>query len=313
MLNIKNLTVYSEANKIKNYLLNDICFKLDKGDCLGIYGRSGSGKSTLAKALLEIYDNNVYRENGEILLDNQPFNLNFRGKKISIIFQNPNTYLNPLMKVGKQIEEMLTYHFKMEKKLAKEKVLSLMNKVGISNPDKIYTYYPNEISGGTQQKICLCISLICEPQILILDESTSYLDKDSKKEILDLIKRLQKENNFTLIMISHDLKEIYEACNKIAILRNGVMIEFGKKDEIVLNPSHPFTIELLIDYLSFYINTEKFTCPLMEIENIKPASFTMISDTHYVRNWYFDKRSLPINLPNNIEKIKEKIYESLNN
>lgn len=311
MLKVKNITVYSKNDNNKIYLLNDISFNLNTGDCLGIFGKSGSGKSTLAKALLEIYDNNVYLEKGQIFVNNDLFNKKFRGTKISLLFQNPNSYLNPLMKIGKQIEEMLTYHEKCSKKEAKIKVLNLMSEVGIENPETIYSYFPNEISGGTQQRICLCISLICNPKILILDECTSHLDKKSKEDILLLIKKLQSKRNFSLIFISHDLKEIYKMCNKIAILRNGFMIEFGNKDEIILNPIHPHTIELLINYLSFHENIESFICPLMNVEILKPAPFTMISDTHYVRNWYFNKQALPIILPRNIEQIKEKIYESL--
>lgn len=313
MLEIKNLTVYTKNKEDKRYLLNDICFSLNKGDCLGIYGRSGSGKSTLAKAILHIFDNNIFLENGDILLNKENFNNDFRGKRISLLFQNPNTYLNPLMKVGKQVEEMLTYHFKIDKKEAKEKVIYMFDKVGIDNPMQMYNYYPNEISGGTKQKVCLCISLICEPEVLILDESTSYLDSNSKKSFLEVVKSLQLEKNFILVIISHDLKELYTMCNKLAILRNGHMIEFATTKEILSNPVHPHTVELLIDYLRYYINIDSFVCPLMKIETLKCAPFTMISDTHYVRSWYLNKNSIDIKLPRNFEEIKEKIYENLNN
>jgi len=221
MFKVENLTVYYLNKKEKHYLLNDVCFSINQGDCLGIISKSGDGKSTLAKALLKIYDNNVYLESGNIYLNNEELEASSRGKEISLLFQNPNSYLNPSMKVGKQIDEMLIYHFKEKKNTAKQKAIELMEEAGINNASTIYNYYPHEISGGMQQRISLCIALICRPKVLILDECTSYLDKESKLNILSLIKELQLRHKFTLIMISHDFKEIYSSCNKIAIMRKG--------------------------------------------------------------------------------------------
>lgn len=310
MLEVNNLSVCTFD---KNYLLRDICFKLSCGDSLGIIGKSGDGKSTLAKAIIGIYDNGVSCETGSIIYNSKLFSNDLRGKVFSLMFQNPNTYLNPLIKVGKQISEMLTYHYKDDKKVAKDKTIALMKKVGLPNPEKLYNYYPYELSGGMQQKICLCISLICKPKVLIMDESTSFLDKESEKEILKLIKEFQKEYGFILIMISHDFKLIYSMCNKIAIMRKGQMIELGKKDEIILNPIHPYTVELLCNYFSFYKDIETFECPLMNIELEECPSIVNISKTHYVRSFYLDPRAIKINYPKNIESIKEEIYESLRN
>lgn len=313
MLRVDNLSLYYMNKKKKIYLLKDICFSLNKGDSLGIIGKSGDGKSTLAKSLLKMHDTNTILESGKIYLNNQEINETFRGTKISLIFQNPNSYLNPLMKVGKQIEEMLTFHLKENKKSAKEKTLNIMKELKIDNPKQIYNYYPHEISGGTQQKICLCISLICNPEIIILDESTSYLDNVSKKEILNLIKSLQEKYKFTLIFISHDFNEIYKVCNKIAIMRKGKMIEFAFKDEIILNPIHPYTIELLCDYLRYYKNIPSFTVPLMEIEELYTPPITQISPSHYVRSFYLYNKAIKIKLPLEYKEIKEKIYENIRN
>lgn len=311
MLTVNNLSVYTSTDK--KYLLRDICFSLNDGDSLGIIGKSGEGKSTLAKALIEIYDNGVSRETGTIIFNSQIFSSNLRGKVFSLIFQNPNTYLNPLMKIGKQISEMLIYHHKENKKVAKDKAIDLTKKVGLPNPEKLYNYYPYELSGGMKQKVCLCISLICKPKVLIMDESTSYLDKGSENEFLNLIKQFQKEYGFILIMISHDFKLIYSMCNKIAIMRKGQMIEFGNKDEIILTPNHPYTIELLCNYLSFYKDIENFECPLMNMELEKCPPVTYISKTHYVISWYLGSNAPNVNYPKNIEKIKEDIYESFRN
>jgi len=186
-----------------------------------------------------------------------------------------------------------------------------MEKMNIENAKIIYNYYPYEISGGTKQKICLCISLICNPDILILDESTSYLDKNTKNIILKLIKDLQIEYKFTLIMISHDFKEIYKMCDKVAIMKKGEMIEFGKKEEIIFNPLHPYTIEILCDYLRYYKDVENFVCPSINSQ-ISPPYITMVSDTHYVRSNFLND-NYKINLPSNLKKIKEEIHETLKN
>lgn len=307
MLNIQNLYLYTLNKKDKTYLLKDICFSLSDGDCLGIIGKSGDGKSTLAKSLLKIYDRGVYYESGTITLNGEIIKESDRGKLISIVFQNPNSYLNPLMKVGKQIDEMLIYHFKENKTIAKEKTIEIMEELKIQNADKIYNKYPHEISGGIQQRICIAIALICHPKVLILDESTSYLDKESKSEILNLIKMMQEKYKFTIIMISHDFKEIYSMCNKIAIMHKGMIVEFGNKDEIILNTCHPYSFELLLDYLKYHENISIKITPYLFEGNI--TSIRNISPSHYIRVPNESK----IFLPTNSKIIKEKVYELIRN
>ena len=299
MIKIKNLFVYMKDTP----LLKDVNFALNESESLGIIGKSGCGKSTLAKAIVNIFDNDRFYKEGEISIYNHAFENNMRGNMISLMFQNPNTYLNPTMKIGKQISEMLIYHKQYNKQLAKEKTLSFMNKIGLDS--KYYNYYPFELSGGLQQKVCLCISLICEPKILILDESTSYLDHENKELILHLIKTLQKEYKFTLIMISHDFKEIYNYCDKIAVMKDGEIIEFGKKNEIILNPYHPHTIELLALYLSYFKDIDY---PILNSNlNEESSLINIISDSHYFKG-VANKQ-----IKSNYSKIKEAVYENLNN
>lgn len=296
MINIKNITIKSN----NNYILNNLSFTLNKGDCLGVIGLSGCGKSTLAKALLNIIDDNLEVINNEIYINGVLFDNSMRGKVISLLFQNPNSYLNPLITVGKQISEMLIYHKNMNKKDAKRETINFMKNFSLS--EEIYDYYPFELSGGMQQKICLCICLICNPDILVLDECTSYLDANSKRNILDFIFKLQKENHFTIIMISHDFKEIYKYCNKIAVMKKGEIIEFGDKNEIILDPYHNHTIELLSIYLSFYRNI-----PVLK-ENIDRndcSRITHINDSHYFKG-SFNKE-----IKDSYIKIKEEVYEHI--
>lgn len=294
MIDIKNITI----KKDNKYILNNLSFNLNRGDCLGVIGLSGCGKSTLAKALLNIIDNDLKVVSNEIYVDGIPFDNSMRGKVISLLFQNPNSYLNPLMTVGKQIAEMLIYHKNMNKKDAKKETINFMKNFSLS--EEIYDYYPFELSGGMQQKICLCICLICNPDIVVLDECTSYLDVDSKKDILDFIFKLQKENHFTIIMISHDFKEIYKYCNKIAVMKKGEIIEFGNKNEIILDPYHNHTIELLSIYLSFYRSISILKENITSNDHIK---ISHISDSHYF------KGSVSKKAKDSYFKIKEEVYE----
>ena len=307
MFKVENLSLYTINQKEKLSLLNDISFSLNQGDSLGIIGKSGEGKSTLAKALLKIYDKGVFYESGTITLDNNDTQKSDRGKYISIVFQSPNSYLNPSMKVGKQIGEMLIYHFKENKKLAKEKTIKFMEELGIENAKQTYEKYPHEISGGMQQKICLAIALICHPKVVILDESTSYLDEKSKSDILQLLKIMQEKYKFTLIMISHDFKEIYSMCDKIAIIHKGMIVEFGHKDEVILSACHPYSFELLLDYLRYHENIDFESYYYSNLENSNSLPILDLSPTHYARV------NTSATMPSNAQIIKEKVYEIIRN
>lgn len=304
MLTVKRLSAYTFNNK-RSHLLKDISFSINKNDSLGIIGKSGDGKSTLAKALLNICDKNVYIESDGIFLNDEQLNKKHIGKKISLVFQNPNSYLNPNMKVGMQIQEMLLIHCKDDKKIAKEKTLTTMKEVGIENASEVYDYYPYQISGGIKQKICLCIAIICKPEVVILDEALSYLDEISKEEIFCLLNTLKEKYNFTLIFISHDFKEIYKLCNKIAVIKKGSIIEFGLKDEVIFNARHPYTLELLYYFVRYYKNIPliSFTEKCEDSESLGDIK---LSETHYFKNF---QPSDYADLIKKISALKENIYE----
>lgn len=309
MLNINHLSVYFNNGNDKIYLLNDISLFLNKNDSLGIIGKSGDGKSTLAKALLNIYDKNVYLESGTIMLNDEKVTQTHIGKKISLVFQNPNSYLNPNMKVGKQIQEMLLIHDKDNKRTAKEKTLTIMKEIGIENASEVYNYYPYQISGGIKQKICLCIALICKPDVIILDEALSYLDEISKSEIIALLKKLKEKYKFSLIFISHDFKEIYQLCDKIAVIKKGEIVEFGLKDEIIFNAHHPYTLELLYYFVRYYKNIPSisFCNTYLDSNNLYPKK---ISDTHYFKNYQSNDGAYLIE---KAQVLKENLYEIIAN
>lgn len=305
MFTVKDLCVFYTYNKEKHYILKDISFSLDQGDCLGIIGKSGDGKSTLAKSLLKLFDPNTTFEKGTIELNNKEVSLKDRGTKISLLFQNPNSYLNPLMKIGAQISEMLIYHNKDKKDIAKEKSLKFMKEVGIENAEYVYNLYPHELSGGMQQRLCLCMTLICKPQILILDECTSFLDKKSQEIILNIIKKLQKEYKFTIILISHDFNEISFICNKIAIIKKGQVVEFGEINEVINSPLHPYTMEIFYDYLRYYKNIEYIDFTHENSDDY----IKYISKTHFVKSI----KETNINYEHNYSLIKEQLYETIRN
>lgn len=305
MFTVKDLCVFYTYKKEKHYILKDVNFSLNQGDCLGVIGKSGDGKSTLAKSLLKLFDSNITLEKGTIELNNKEISHKDRGTKISLLFQNPNSYLNPLMKIGPQISEMLIYHHKYKKNIAKEKSLKFMKDVGIENNEEVYNLYPHELSGGMQQRLCLCMTLICKPEILILDECTSFLDKESREIILNIIKKLQKEYNFTIILISHDFNEISFICNKIAILKKGQIIEFGEINEVINSPIHPYTMEIFYDYLRYYKNIEYINFTHEDGDDC----IRYISKTHFVK----PIKEVTINYEYNYSLIKEQLYDTIRN
>lgn len=309
MLTVKNLSVYFNNNNEKSYLLKDISFSINENDSLGIIGKSGDGKSTLAKALLNIYDKNVYLESGVLTLNNEQITKKHIGKKISLVFQNPNSYLNPNMKVGKQIQEMLLIHCKENRKVSKEKTLNIMEEMGIENPKEVYNYYPYQISGGIKQKISLCIAFICNPDVVILDEALSYLDKKSKEEIFSLLKKLKEKYKFILIFISHDFKEIYQLCNKIAVIKKGRIVEMGLNDEIVFNAKHIYTQELLYYFVRYYKNVPLISFNEKE-ENIDNSKLVKLNATHYFINYQPNGHSGLAEMPS---ALKENLYEIIRN
>ena len=169
----------------------------------------------------------------------------FRGNKVSMIFQNPMTCLNPVYSIGNQLSEAILCHQKVEKKEAWDKSIEMLKLVGINNPEKRMKQYPHELSGGMRQRVMIAMGLICDPKLLIADEPTTALDVTIQAQILELIKKLQEERKMSVIFITHNLGVVAEVCDKVSVMYAGKIVEQGSVDDIFYNPSHPYTLGLM--------------------------------------------------------------------
>ncbi len=252
LLEIKDLKVsfFTHAGEVK--AVGGISYDIGHGEIMGIVGESGSGKSVEAYTIIgllqspgKVVGGEVIFE-GENILDYTPEQMEeFRGNKVSMIFQNPMTCLNPVYTIGNQLTEALLCHKKMEKKVAWDKAIEMLELVGINNPDKRMKQYPHELSGGMRQRVMIAMGLICDPMLLIADEPTTALDVTIQAQILELIRKLQKERQMSVIFITHNLGVVAEVCDKVSVMYAGKIVEQGTVDDIFYNPSHPYTLGLM--------------------------------------------------------------------
>lgn len=252
MLQVKNLhtSFFTDAGEVR--AVNGISYNLDAGKVLGIVGESGSGKSVSAYSILRILTDTGRVTEGEVLFKGENIleyteqqMQKFRGSRISIIFQDPMTCLNPTFTIGNQLMEAILLHTDRNKKEAEERAIEMLRLVGISEPEKRMKQYPFEHSGGMRQRVMIAMALACEPDILIADEPTTALDVTIQAQILDLIQDLQKQMGMAVIMITHDLGVIADMCDEIIVMYGGKVCERGTTDEIFYNPRHEYTKGLI--------------------------------------------------------------------
>ncbi|MEJ6348564.1 ABC transporter ATP-binding protein [Holzapfeliella sp. He02] len=232
--------------------VDDVSLTLKKNEILAIVGESGSGKSTLASSIIGLYDQKNTRVRGDILFDelnlvglNESLFNRIRGKEIGMIFQDPLAALNPLMRIGAQIEETLYYHTKLDEKARKKRVLELLDQVGIPDPARISRQYPHELSGGMRQRVIIAIAIADKPSVILADEPTTALDVTIQAQILDLLKDIQDETSAGIILITHDLGVVSETADRVAVMYAGQIVEIAPVDELFTNPLHPYTRSLL--------------------------------------------------------------------
>ena len=250
-LKIKDLSVNYQMRKETVYAAKNINIEVNKGEILGLVGESGSGKSTVGNAIINLIDEPGKVSSGSILLGEiniheDPKNIvKYRGKKIGLIFQDPQTSLNPILTIGEQLIETIQTHLTLTKDKAKERSISLLKEVGIKDAAKRFDDYPHQFSGGMRQRVVISLALCCEPELLIADEPTTALDVSIQSQILDLIKKLTKERNLAVILITHDMGVIAETANRVAVMKNGDVVEIGITKEILTNPKKTYTKSLV--------------------------------------------------------------------
>ena len=264
LLEVKNLktTFFTKSGEVK--AVNDVSFSLDKGKVLGIVGESGSGKSVTAYSILQILTSPGKVVGGEVLFNDEDISKftekqlrKIRGNRISMIFQDPMTSLNPVYTVGNQLREAIMIHTKRNKKDANARAVELLELVGINEPIKRIKQYPFELSGGMRQRVMIAMALASEPDILIADEPTTALDVTIQSQILELMQELQKTLGMSIIMITHDLGVIAGMCDEVIVMYAGKVCERGTVDEIFYNPRHEYTKGLLRSIPSFGGNNER--------------------------------------------------------
>ena len=252
LLSVRNLktSFFTHVGEVK--AVRGISFDVNEGEVLGIVGESGSGKSVTSLSIMGLLQYPGRVVDGEILLNGEDI-LTYgknqmrrvRGKEIAMIFQDPMTSLNPVYTIGNQIMEMILEHEKMSRREARARAIEMLKLVGIPAAEKRIDSYPHEFSGGMRQRVMIALALSCNPKLLIADEPTTALDVTIQAQILNLIKKLNKQFGMTTMLITHDLGVVATVCDKVAVMYGGLIMEYGTADEIFYHPRHPYTMGLL--------------------------------------------------------------------
>ncbi|OOZ90822.1 ABC transporter ATP-binding protein [Bacillus cereus] len=252
LLEVKNLktSFFIESGEVE--AVRGVTFRLNKGEVVGIVGESGSGKSVMAKSVMSLVTSPGKVKEGEILFHNENILSksekelrSIRGNQISLISQDPMSALNPVVKIGKQMTEVIIRHQKVKKKEAEQIAVNLLQQVGLSSPEERVKQYPHELSGGMKQRVMIAMAMSCNPDLLIADEPTTALDVTIQAQILDLMKNLKNETNMALLLITHDLGIVAQNCTRVIVMYGGLIMEEGPVLDIFQSPNHPYTKGLL--------------------------------------------------------------------
>ena len=301
LLNVKNLCVSTTEKRQHKNLIDEISFEIKKNEIVGLIGESGSGKSLTSLSILGLLEKNKFNISGEIIfnkknllnLDNNAM-MQIRGAEISMIFQEPMSALNPTMKIGKQLFEVFKAHENLSFEHTTERIKKLIKKVKLDNVDNLLDKYPHQISGGQKQRVMIVMALSSNPKLLIADEPTTALDVTIQKEIIEILKNLQKSEKLSILFISHDLKLVSNISEKILIMRNGKIIEQGSNKNIFNSPKENYTKALL----SLIINDKKRLKRLPTVESFdkkfKEEAETKSERKNRIKNIYSGKPILEI-------------------
>lgn len=328
ILSIENLRIHFETFAGEVQAIRGVNLKLEKGETLALVGESGSGKSVTAKSVMKLLSNNaVVKEGaiifkGENILEKSERDMqSIRGKKIAMIFQDPMTSLDPTMKIGKQITEVIIKHEKVSKEEADKRAEELLELVGIPNAKERMKQYPHQFSGGQRQRIVIAIALACNPDVLIADEPTTALDVTIQAQILELLKELQQQFQMAIIFITHDLGVVANVADRVAVMYAGKVVEVGTADEVFYNPQHPYTWGLLRSMPTLHTGDTLYAIPgsppdlldppvgdafalrsdvALEIDRVKEPPMFEVSPTHFAATWLLDPRAPKVPVPEEI-------------
>ncbi|MFP4975765.1 ABC transporter ATP-binding protein [Paenibacillus sp. CN-4] len=315
LLEVEDLAISFRTRGGEVQAIRGVSFHVDKGETLAIVGESGSGKSVTSQAIMKLvptpqgmYKRGQIRFQGtELIAKSEKEMQAIRGKEIGMIFQDPMTSLNPMMRVGRQITEVLLKHEKMSKQAANARGIELLKLVGIPSAERRFQQYPHEFSGGMRQRVVIAMALAANPKLLIADEPTTALDVTIQAQILDLMKDLQKKIGMSIIFITHDLGVVARMADRVAVMYAGQIVETGTVSEIFYDPRHPYTWGLLASMPSLDSKGEMLTAipgtppdlikpPVgdafalrsayaMEIDFKQEPPVYQLSDTHFVKSW----------------------------
>ena len=339
ILSAKDVEIQFSLRGKKLTAIRRCSLDLYEGETLAIVGESGSGKSVFTKSFLGMLDSNGRITNGSIMYEGKDLATykkekdwrTIRGKKISMVMQDPMTSLNPLKKVGKQIQESIELNQGIKGAEAKSKALEMLKKVGIPDAERRFNQYPHEFSGGMRQRVVIAIAVACHPDILICDEPTTALDVTIQAQILNLIRELQEELKMTVIYITHDLGVVANVADRVAVMYAGQIVEYGTVNDIFYDAWHPYTWALLSSLPQLGVKGE----PLPTIEGTPPNLFNEIhgdafaprnkkalatdfeeeppffevSPTHKAKTWYLDPRAPKIEQPEAIKRLRATMEE----
>lgn len=338
ILEVKDLNISFNTFAGKVQAVRGVHFDLKRGETLAIVGESGSGKSVTVRAIMQLLANNTNYEQGEIrfngedLLEQSDREMQrIRGQEIAMIFQDPMTSLNPVMKIGDQIAEPIQVHQKKSKKEANAMAIDLLKMVGIQNPELRIKQYPFQFSGGQRQRIVIAIALACQPSILIADEPTTALDVTIQAQILELFKKIQKESETSIIFITHDLGVVANVADRVAVMYAGKIVEIGNVHDVFYNPRHPYTWGLIASMPTTKTGEKFKAIPgsppdlleppqgdafasrseyAMAIDYEKEPPLFRVSEEHYAATW-LEHPDAPAVTPPEVIQDRYKIYRDL--
>ena len=246
----ERLSFFTPAGEVK--ALNDVSIHLKEGEVLGIVGESGSGKSVTAYSLMgltaypgKLIGGELHFNGHEVEKMTEKDFSKMRGKEVSIIFQDPLTSLNPVYTIGNQIMEVIRLHTDADKKKAYARAVELLSLVGINEPEKRMKQYPHELSGGMLQRAMIAAAIVNRPKLLLLDEPTTALDVTIQAQILEMLKKLNRESGVSMLFISHNLNVVRKLCRRVAVMQRGILVEEGDTDQVFYHPQHPYTQKLI--------------------------------------------------------------------